>query len=205
VTAIGIGAGLLLGASCGTRQPIRDQQVEDLDAKLSAFSWIEDGDLVTFIVDVQPTRYRAEAPYIPFQIAIANRGLKRLTLTRESFTLVDAKGNRYPVASPEELLENYNFLELDRNLGELEGVTASKFAAGVRYESNFSPTMESDIAQQAAGANLVWDRVSIPRHGYIIDFIYFPQPEAELKGQRFELFLDAPELEDPIFLKFVVK
>ena len=44
----------------------------------------------------------------------------------------------------------------------------------------------------------------MPRFGVIIDFLYFPMPSTGLKGHRFELFLDTPELEDPLFVRFVV-
>jgi len=198
-----IGVGLILGAACGTRQPIQGREADDLDRKLSTFAWIE----------TQATRYREQGPYIPLEIGVANRGLKKLTLTRESFTLIDEEGNRYPVASPEELIENYEFLDLDRNLADLEGIIFNKFAAYQRYQSNFSPIREGDFHPVAdpdpvlapGGRNLVWDRISIPKHGYILDFIYFPQPKNGLKGRRFELIMSAPELEDPAFIKFMVK
>jgi len=208
-----VGAALILGAACGTRQPIEGREADDLDRKLSTFAWIEDGDLVTFIVDTQATRYREQGPYIPLEFAVGNRGLKKLTLTRESFTLIDEDGNRYPAVGPEELLENYEFLDVDRNLEDLGGIVFAKFAAYQRYQSNFSPIREGDfqpardpdLVLAPGGRNLVWDRISIPKHGYILDFIYFPQPKNGLKGHRFELFMSAPELEDPVFVKFIVK
>jgi len=185
---------------CLSQQKIENREASDLDKKLSTFAWIESGDLVTFIVDARATRYREQAPYIPFEIAVHNRGLRGMTLTRESFTLVDADGNRYPCAGPRELLEGYEYLDLDRSpaLAELEGLVFDRFAANTRYPSNFSPT-------RTAVLGVVQDRVSLPRHGYIVDFIYFPTPPGGVKGQRFELFLEAPELPDPVFVKFEVR
>ncbi|NIM01294.1 MAG: hypothetical protein GTN89_12530, partial [Acidobacteria bacterium] len=52
--------------------------------------------LMTLIVDTRATRYREQSPYIPLEIAIANNGLRQIALTRESFTLIDEAGNRYP-------------------------------------------------------------------------------------------------------------
>ena len=83
---------LLLG--CAARQPIRGQETSGLDRKLSTFAFIEDGDLVTFIVDTRATFFREKDDYIPIEIAIANTGLRKLTLTRESFTVSDEEGNR---------------------------------------------------------------------------------------------------------------
>ena len=66
-----------------------------------------------------------------------------------------------------------------------------------------------DIGQVSSGALLnpgtVRDVVQVPRNGYVIDFIYFPTPETGVRGQRFELFMDAPELPDPVFVRFEVR
>jgi hypothetical protein len=190
---------------CASRQPIEGGTAPDLDRKLSTYAWIEEGDLITFIVGTRATRYREETAYIPLQIAVANNGLRRLILTRESFTLIDEQGNRYPMATPRELLEGYEFLDLDQDpqtgLGELEDIVFNKFAAHARYGSKFSPTHQAVTSESM----VVRDLVSLPRYGYIIDFIYFPQPAGGLKGHRFELFMDSPDLPDPVFVKFMVQ
>ena len=97
---------LLTMTACASRQPMTGQQAADVDRKLSTFAFIEEGKLATFIVDTRATRYREKERYIPVEVSIANRGVKQLTLTRESFTLADENGNRYPCASPKELLDN---------------------------------------------------------------------------------------------------
>jgi len=189
-------------ASCAAREPIRGQETSALDRKLSTFAYIEEGDLMTLIVDTKATRYREKSSYIPLEIVIANNGLRQLVLTRESFTLIDEEGNRYPAASPRELIEEYEFLDLDRNqLAELDGIVFNKFAAYARYPSMFSPTRGHSFGR----SNLVRDLVSLPRFGYLLDFIYFPAPKNGLLGKRFELFVDSRQLEDPVFVKFEVK
>ena len=120
---------ILLAGSCATRQPMTGQVAPNVDRKLSTFAYIEEGKLATFIVDTRATRYRGKDSYMPVEIAIANRGVKQLSLTRESFTLVDENGDRYPCASPKELLANYDFLDLDRNLAELNGIVFNRFGA----------------------------------------------------------------------------
>ncbi len=193
---------LTLLASCAARQPIRGQETDALDRKLSTFAYIEEGDLMTLIVDTKATRYRENSPYIPLEIAIANNGLRQIALTRESFTLIDEEGNRYPAASPRELIEGYEFLDLDRNqLSELDGIIFNKFAAFSRYPSMFSPTRGHSFGR----SNLVRDLVSLPRFGYLLDFIYFPYPKNGLLGKRFVLFVHSQQLEDPVFIKFEVK
>lgn len=199
ITVVLLAASLL--TSCAGRRELRGQEVTGLDRKLATFSYIEDGDLVEFIVSTKPTRYREEGPYIPLEIAIGNRGLKQLTLTRESFVLIDENKNRYPAANPKELMQNYNFLDWDRKLSELAGLVDARFATFTRYPSKFSPTR--DI--QTSRSSLVRDMVSLPKFGYLIDYLYFRLPETGVKGHRFELFMQAPELEDPVFVKFEVK
>jgi len=193
---------MLLAASCATRQPMTGQVAADVDRKLSTFAYIEEGKLATFIVDTRATRYRGKDAYIPLEIAIANRGVKQLTLTRESFTLADDKGNRYPCASPKELLDNYDFLDLDRDLEELNEIVFNRFGAMTRYPSNFSPT---HFAVREGQSRTVIDRVQLPKFGYLLDMVYFPIPGTGLKDHTFELSMTAPELTDAIFVKFEVK
>jgi len=193
---------VLLSASCATRQPMSGQVAADVDRKLSTFAYIEEGKLATFIVDTRPTRYREGEKYVPVEVAIANRGVARLSLTRESFTLVDDKGNRYPCASPKELLDNYDFLDLDRNLAELEEIVFNRFGAMTPYPSKFSPTRRPS---RTGESTVITDTVQLPRYGYMLDMLYFPMPTTGLKGHKFELAMTAPELADPIFVKFEVK
>jgi hypothetical protein len=195
-------AALILAApGCATRQPMTGQPASAVDRKLSTFAFIEDGKLATFIVDTRATRYREKEKYVPVEIAIGNRGVKQLSLTRESFTLSDEAGARYPCASPKELLDNYDYLDLDRNLVELPEIVFNRFGAMTFYPSKFSPTRRPS----AVGSSVVTDSVQLPRYGYLLDMIYFPIPATGLKGHRFELTMTAPELTDPIFVKFEVK
>jgi hypothetical protein len=189
-------------ASCVTRQEIRGQEVQGVDRKLSTFAYIEEGNLLTFIVDTRSTRNREADAYIPLEIALANRSLKELTITRESFTLVDEQGNRYPCAGPKELQENYEYLDMDHSLAELEDIVFNRFAAFTRYPSKFSPTRS--LSPNPFASNLVRDTVVLPKFGYITDFIYFPKPKTGVLNHKFDLFLTAPELPDPVFVKFAV-
>jgi hypothetical protein len=193
---------IILTASCAARQELRGQETNDLDRKLSTFAFIEEGDLITFIIGTRATRYRENSSYMPLEICIGNNGLKKLTLTRESFVLIDEQGNRYPVANPRELMERYEFLDLDRSaLAELDDIVFNKFGAYTRYGSKFSPTHLASTGR----SNLVRDLVSLPKFGYLIDFIYFPAPATGLKGHRFELFMESPDLLEPVFVKFIVE
>ena len=190
-------ATLCLGG-CASRQPMRGQETTGLDRKLSTFAFIEEGDLVTFVVGTKAARYRDGTAFMPVEIALANTGVKSLLVTRELFTLVDEQGNRYPAASPTELIQGYEFLDLDReSFAELRSILTSKFAAFQAYPSKLSPTRE-------LGA-IVRDNVTLPKFGYFIDYLYFPKPATGIKGHKFDLFLASPSLPDPVFVKFAVE
>lgn len=197
-----LSAAVLLAVSCATRQPMTGQVATGVDRKLSTFAFIEEGKLATLIVGTRPTRYRDSERYVPVEIAIANRGVRQFSLTRESFTLADENGNRYPCASPKELLANYDLLDLDRNLAELDGIVYARFGAMTGYPSKFSPTRRPSIAGESS---IVTDTLQLPRFGYMLDMLYFPMPATGLRGHKFELSMTAPELTDPIFVKFEVQ
>lgn len=202
MAAVAVSCVLGATASCALR-PMRGQVASGLDRKLSTFVWIEEGDIATLLVGTRASRYREKDPYLPIEVSFANTALKQVTLTRESFVLVDAEGNRYPAAGPKELLEGYDFLDLDRRLQEIEGVTFNRFANYTIYPSKFSPTRRSPL--RPGESSLVRDAITLPKFGYLIDFVYFPRPVTGVVGRRFELFVSAPELENPIFVKFEVK
>ena len=213
----------LVGASaCVTHQRSTATDPSGVDYKLSTFAFMEEGDLVTFIVDTRASGIHENDPYFPLEISVANRGLKNLTLTRESFILIDEEGNRYQVANPRDLMQTYEHLDVDQRLAEVEGIVFNRFANYTRYPAVLSPTrmssgsgitaVDAEISTPTTrppregqpGLTTVQDRVTLPRWGYFIDFIYFPTPPTGLEGKRFELHMEAPELPHTIFIKFNV-
>ena len=47
---------LVTATSCATRQEIVGREVQGVDRKLSTFAYIEEGNLVTFVVDTRIAR-----------------------------------------------------------------------------------------------------------------------------------------------------
>ena len=138
VAAILLALGIV---GCSEHRSKPPREVGGLDEKLSNFAWKEDGNLLALIVDTRAARFVEEANYMPLEVAVAHRGLKELVLTRESFTLVDETGQKYTVAGPQELMENYDFLDRDRQtLAELMGIVDQKFATFTFYPSRLSPS-----------------------------------------------------------------
>ncbi len=168
-----------------------------LDTKLALSTWIEDGEQVALIVSTRATRFRLKLAYVPIEVAVVNRGLESLSLTRESFTLVDVRGRRYPLAGRKELDKGYRGnVDLDRrSFTEAAPIVFGKYQAFARVPSNFSPGFDNPIAL---------DRVFLPRFSYLLDFLYFPTPENYAAGEPLELRIAAPELQDAVFVRCTV-
>jgi hypothetical protein len=195
-----IGLALVAGLS-GACAPAMSTQSEiaaggNLDDKLAHSTWIVDGD-VTLIASSRATRFRLKQAFVPVEIAIVNRGMKSLSLTRESFSLVDARGNRFPAVGGKELEKGYKgSVDLDRErFTEAAPIVFGKYPSYSHIPSNFSPGFSNAIAR---------DRVFLPRFSYIVDFLYFPAPSSYTLGEPLELRVSAPELSDPVFIRFSV-
>ena len=142
LTALALVA-LLVTVGCGTRREVTgvESRIRDVDRKYTTHSYIEEGDLVTLIVNTKVTREREGQAYMPIEIGLANHSLRRLRLTRESFTLLDEEGNRYPMGAIDEVLEGYQLLSMDEQAIELRPIVqGAKFAALFEVPSAFSPT-----------------------------------------------------------------
>ena len=198
----GILIGLVVMLSFSAVSCLRDQTLtetkpaESVDRKLSRFAFIEEGRLAAFIISTQATIHREGEKYMPLEISVANKRAGEMSIGRESFILIDEEGNRYPVAEPRELIDGYPHLDQDRQrFSELFGLTSTRFSAYIQISSKLLPTRSGRPVQ---------DVTTLPTSGVMVDFLYFPMPPGGLKGHRFELFLDTPELDDSLFVSFVV-
>ena len=167
----------------------------DTDRKFGLSSYIEEGSLISLIVGARPARFREDRDYMPLEVAVVNKGLKSLTFGPESFTLLDKAGNRYAAVGREELAKGYGNVDLDRRLGEIGPAVRGRYQAYGRLPSTLTPSFDKPVPR----------RLHLPRYTYVLDFLYFPRPAEGVGSGPFELFLDAPELPDPVFVRFEVK
>jgi hypothetical protein len=174
---------------------VRVDDPSAVDRKFALSSYIEEGKLVALVVGTRPARISNCQGYMPLEIGIANKGLKSLSLTPESFTLIDSAGSRYPMVYSKELYEHYGRVDTDRRLGEVLPVLRAKFQAYAAVPSNFTPSFDRPMDRR---------RLYLPRYSFTYDLIYFPCPGKGIRGQVFELFMTAPELPDPVFVRFEV-
>ena len=183
----------LLSVSCA-RQPLA-APTGQVDRKMSLSSYIEEGQLLALVVSTRVTRLRGDRKYIPLEIAVVNKGMRSLTVNRENLTLVDDNGRRYPAVSRRELSKGYGSADSDRALGELPLWVNSWFSGFAPSPGVLTPTFDRPIAID----------FRLPRFTYAIDFLYYPMPEGGIENRKFELVLDSRELEEPVFVRFVVR
>ena len=185
----------LLMAGCAAGSYATRTDGPPIDPKFSLSSYIAEGKSVVLIVGARAAGIVKGENYVPLEIGVVNTGMKLLSITPESFTLVDEAGNRYPVVSSEELYREYGRIDVDRRLGEIFPVMRGKYASYPRIPSNFTSSFAAPTGRPKPVLN---------RYTMMYDLIYFPRPQGGLRGHRFELFMSAPELEDPIFVQFRV-
>jgi hypothetical protein len=179
-------------------------QEEGLHPRLTRFAYLEEGKLVSLAVDTEAARRRTDAEYIPLAVGVANIGLDRLVINRESFTLVDDAGNRYPLAGIKELRASKPNVMYDYRLtAQFRGVYASRFEIWPRMPAVFFPVPSSEPALRDRG--VARDRVELSQKTWMEDLLYFPRPEGKLLDRRYELWLDTEQLENPVFVKFAIK
>ncbi len=189
-------ASLLFSFACSSQSHEEFKEAQDLNPKLNLTSYIEDGKLMTIVVNTKVARIRHEEGYMPLELALANKGLAGVTLTKESFRLVDSEGRSYPAVGADELKRNYKKLTVDRRVGDLISFARGRFQTYEQISSNWTPTFDNGVERP---------ELHLSRNTWAYDYLYFPRPETGVRGQRFELHVDSPELPHPILLKFKVR
>jgi len=136
------------------------------------------------------------APFVPLQVAVGVRGRgPTLTVSAESFELIDRDGQHYPMPSYDELLAAGNLLErveLVRNQNPI--VIGQQFANSTPVASGFFP---------APGTRILIPRVYMPRETFFNTLIYFPTPDGGLEGVL-TLRFQAEGLPEPIDVRVEV-
>lgn len=195
-------AALIAGCASARRLP----QEEGLHPRLTPFTYIEEGKLVAFSVDTQCTALRDKEPFVPLPVAVANKGLDKLVMTRESFTLVDEAGNRYPLATVQEARTLGPLMNNDYRVSEyFFDVIATQFHAWRFQSVTLFPVLNAANPLLGSRRNIVADSIELGKRMWMADILYFPHPKDSLKGKKFELWLSTPDLAEPVFVKFRIK
>jgi len=187
--------GIAVGSAWGCAIQANPAQTgpASLSPTLAQSTFIEEGTQLAIVVSTRPTRYRLDRTYLPFEVAIVNKGVPELALTRESFTLVDSGGHQYPAVGPDELAKGYGNTDVDRNYAIALPFIRTRFAEYRRMPSNFTPNFNAPISL---------DKVLLTRFSYVYDFLYFPRPSEDLLKKPLELVVRSASLSDTHFVRF---
>ncbi len=189
----------LLGLSCASAQKL--PQEPGFNPRLTPTTYLEEGQIAALAVDTEAAAWREKEPFIPLPASVLNKGLMRITLTRESFTLVDEAGNRYPLASVDEGRSIGPLASIDwRMSSRFFDVIATSYTAWSYERAVFFPNALTDPPY--ARRSLLRDRVELYRWSWMADILYFPHPKGPVQNHKFELWVTAPELPDPLFVRF---
>ncbi len=192
-------AALLVGAGCKTLP-----QEPGYGARLTPFSFLEETDHVTFAVDTEATRYREDKPFVPFAVAVANKGTPRLTITRKSFVLVDEEGNEYRMASIPEVKKLASLVIYDLKLSSgFLSAFFTRYSSWPRVPAVFFPLQVTEGEYQSRA--IVRDRIELHPQSWMFDVIYFPHPKGKLVGESFTVRFQTVEMRQPIEVRVRVK
>jgi len=179
---------------------VSDESSTGEGERAGGFIYQGEDENIIVVVDVELTRRRLEEKYFPLSIKVANKRLPSLTLTRNSFILIDESKIPHYMVDIGELQKNYEMLASDSRFRSQTGLLADQVVRSFSYyrkaESNFFP--------KAAGAARVIDSVYVRQRGYMEDLIYFPMPPGGIQGKVLILRIDAEELELPADIAFSV-
>ena len=165
-------------------------------SKFAATTYREQVGRITVLVDGFHASLHAHDPYIPVPVAIGleRRGLT-ISLTPESFTLIDQEGNSYPAATHSEVQRRYTKREFDAALlGVWPLVLGQQFAISREQPARFFPSPQ--------GRTRI-PRVELAPFTWCRDVLYFPRPEAGLGGVL-TLRVAGGGIPDPIDVRFQI-
>lgn len=186
-------ASLFVGCAAGPSS-LADR---DLHPTLSSSAYIEDGQLLALMVDtrVAGLRDKSGKEFVPLEIGVVNKGMESLTVTLESFSLIDEAGRRYPAVRGAELRNGYGSVDVDRRLGGLRPFLLGRFQTYQFIDSHLTESFDQPLELE---------QVYLPRYSMTSDMVYFPRPEEGARDQQLTLLLDVKELEESIVLRFKV-
>ncbi len=187
----------VLSAGCASVRP-KGRGGEASKTAVFDYTW-QDTNLA-IIVDVELARRRADEPYFPLGIKIANKRLKRIIVDRETLFLVDDTETVYRMPSVEELSLEYHQLTPDNKFKSQTGVLGDQIMTGFSYYRK----AQGRLFPQTQGGGRTVDSIYVQTNGYMEDLVYFPMPKGGIRGKILRLRLDVYELGKPLDVSFRV-
>lgn len=150
----------------------------------------------TVLVDGFLASFHRYDDYVPIVIAVGAEGRGApVRFTTESFVLVDAEGNTFPVAGFDEVQRGDTRREWDRTvLRQWPMVLGQTFRISTRVPARFFPTNSQGTRTP---------RVEIGPFHWFQDVLYFRRPDAGLDGVL-TLTVRGEGMEEPVEVRFEV-
>ena len=187
----------VLTAGCATVSP---EGKGGEASRTASFSYTWQDPNLAIVVDVELARRRADEPYFPLGIKIANKRLNRIIVDRETLFLVDETDAVYPMPSVEELSLQYDKLVPDNKFKSQTGVLGDQIMTGFSY---FQRAVGRLFPQTQGGGRTV-SSIYVQTKGYMEDLVYFPMPKGGIRGKTLRLRLDVFELGKALDVAFRV-
>jgi len=149
--------------------------LSDTSMRFAFATYKEKSGPITVLVGSYTAAFGEGEDLVPLQIAIGIRGQDaKLTITPESFTLIDPDGNSYPMASYSELARHDRLMRFTEVIDRAQPlVLGEQFANSKPIQSRFFPVL-------AEGTRI--PRVHLDRTTYLRDLFYFKRPSLGLDG-----------------------
>jgi len=178
------GRSAITGVDQGTR----------VSPSLARGMYYEEGRLVFFGVNSGLAQFRLKDDLLPLEIAVGNKSLKRLTVGPEGITLreVGQGGRAWPMATPSETVSGNLRSQFDRNLQPVSFLEVVRLQlAGMKYIPTTFGLRPGNYEMSRTA--------TLTSNTWTFSQVWFPNPGGELKGKLYEVWLEAPELEEPVF------
>jgi len=170
-----------------------EAEVPATSKEVAYHTYVETAGRVTVIVDSYPARLFQKEKYIPLQIAVGVTGKgPELTVSIDNFTLVDGE-DVYAAAPPSYLGKQPQIIRQMHDYASYSPMQVGKnFRISKRTPSRlYTPEGVGDA------------QVHIDRENYLIDSIYFLNPQEGLQGVL-TLTFETDGMENPVEVRFKV-
>lgn len=172
------------------------------DPTLSRTTYYEEGQLAFMAIDCQAASVQKDGSIFPLAFMLANKTNKAIRINAEDFTLLDSRGERYPMESYETYREHYRRSAIDKRLSE-------QFVEATNHHLSIDESMLSTYRQQPlpfyADGTPRSDSLQLGPRQFTRGLLYFPVPESGLKNQILELHLASRDFPQPLFVKFRIE
>jgi hypothetical protein len=171
-------------------------ELPDTSMRFAFATFKESSGPITILVGSYTAAFEPAEEFVPLQIAIGIRGKDAsLTITPDSFTLIDPDGNSYPTATYSELAPHDRLMRSAEAIDRAQPlVMGQQFANSTRIQSRFYPVPSERIRIP---------RVHLDRTTYLRDLLYFKRPSSGLDGVL-TLRFEAQGMAEPIDVRFEV-